>query len=279
MTPSQRVYFVDEAGDSTLFSSTGKVLVGGEGCSRFFILGLLWVENPPELDVAMRKLRQQLLADPYFAGVPSMQPQNHKTAICFHAKDDVPEVRREVFNLLSQMHGMHFFAVVQDKFKAVEYVRQRNARDLNYRYHPNEMYDYLVRRLFRDRLHKADEHIVYFAKRGKTDRTEALKSALQQARQNFFKAHGIQSNSSFTIQVTEPKHSGGLQAVDYFLWALQRLFERGEERYVCFLWKHFSLVHDIDDTREDKYGRYYDKTHPLTADAIHGGHLNTSGKT
>ena len=43
---SIRHYFVDEGGDSTLFSKTGKVLVGTEGCSRFFILGLLDVPNP-----------------------------------------------------------------------------------------------------------------------------------------------------------------------------------------------------------------------------------------
>ena len=46
---SIRHYFVDEGGDSTLFSRTGKVLVGTEGCSRFFILGLLDVPNPSAL--------------------------------------------------------------------------------------------------------------------------------------------------------------------------------------------------------------------------------------
>ena len=272
MTPTQRFYFVDEAGDSTLFSGAGKVIVGQEGCSRFFILGLLWVENPFELETAMKELRQRLIADPYFASVPSMQPQNQKTAVCFHAKDDLPEVRREVFNLLVQTAGIRFFAVVQDKMKAVQYVRQRNARELSYRYHPNEMYDYLVRRLFRDRLHKADQNIVCFAKRGKSDRTEALKKALQQARQRFYDKYGIQTNSSFDIQITEPKHSGGLQAVDYFLWALQRLFERGEDRYITYLWKQVSLIHDIDDTRENEYGKYYDQKHPLTAEALQGGH-------
>ena len=40
-TSSTRHYFVDEAGDSTLFDSKGRVLIGSEGCSRFFILGLV----------------------------------------------------------------------------------------------------------------------------------------------------------------------------------------------------------------------------------------------
>ena len=34
----------------------------------------------------------------------------------------------------------------------------------------------------------------------------------------------------------EPLTCPGLQAADYFLWALQRLYERREERYVTLLW-------------------------------------------
>ncbi len=83
-----------------------------------------------------------------------MQPHEGKTALKFHAKDDLPEVRREVFRLLQKQTALRFFAVVTDKMRVVDYVRQRNLRDTSYHYHPNEIYDYLVRRLFRDRLHK-----------------------------------------------------------------------------------------------------------------------------
>jgi hypothetical protein len=44
-TDSQQVgpcnYFVDEAGDGTLFNRKKRVVVGQEGCSKFFILGVL----------------------------------------------------------------------------------------------------------------------------------------------------------------------------------------------------------------------------------------------
>ena len=94
---SIRNYFVDEGGDSTLFSKTGKVLVGTEGCSRFFILGLLDVPNPVVLKDRFDVLQARLINDSYFKSVPSMQPNERKTAIAFHAKDDLPEVRRDVF--------------------------------------------------------------------------------------------------------------------------------------------------------------------------------------
>ena len=40
-----RFHFVDEAGDTTLFGRYGKVLVGTEAASRFFIVGRLEVDD------------------------------------------------------------------------------------------------------------------------------------------------------------------------------------------------------------------------------------------
>ena len=93
-------YYVDEAGDLTLFNKRGHVIIGKPGVSRVFMVGVAYIPDP---DLAYRKikhLRAELLADPYFKDVPSMQPQGKKTALCFHAKDDLSEVRREVFKVL-----------------------------------------------------------------------------------------------------------------------------------------------------------------------------------
>lgn len=43
-----------------------------------------------------------------------MEPERGKTARFFHAKDDVPEVRVEVFRLLLA-HELRFSAIVKDK--------------------------------------------------------------------------------------------------------------------------------------------------------------------
>jgi len=95
-TASAIHYFVDESGDPTLFDSRGRTLVGRPGCSRFFILGLLEVKDSTGLSKRLSELRAMLLSDPYFKGVPSMQRETNKTAVAFHAKDDLPEVRRKV---------------------------------------------------------------------------------------------------------------------------------------------------------------------------------------
>lgn len=264
---SARHYFVDEAGDGTLFDRKGRVIIGTEGCSRFFILGLLDIADPKPLGRELEALREGLLADPYFKGVPSMQPAARKTALAFHAKDDLPEVRREVFSLLLR-HDMRFFAVVRDKASVHEYVRQRNEQDASYRYHANELYDSLVRRLFKERLHKDDYYRICFARRGARDRTAALRAALEAARRRFAAQRGIRSKAPLEVVPATPPACRGLQAADYFLWALQRVYERREERYLQFLWPSFRLVQDVDDKREASYGVYYTQKKPLQAAAL-----------
>lgn len=132
-SPSALHFFVDEAGDPTLFDSNGRVLVGQEGCSAYFILGKLDVADPTALGATLNQLREALLADPYFKRVPSMQPQRRKTALAFHAKDDVPEVRREVFRVLMNA-DVRFYAVVRSKGDLLAYVKQRNELEPTYRY-------------------------------------------------------------------------------------------------------------------------------------------------
>ncbi len=266
--PSIRYYFIDEGGDSTLFSKTGKALVGTEGCSRFFILGLLDVPDPAALNDGFDELRTQLMNDSYFKGVPSMQPNARKTALAFHAKDDLPEVRREVFRLLRDTEGLRFFAIVADKLSVLEYVHQHNKREPDYRYHPNELYDYLTSRLFKERLHQHDRYNIIFSKQGKSNRLDTLRKLVETASESLKQEPGSSNNPVTYVFAATPKEHAGLQAVDYFVWALQRLYERDEERYLLYLWNAFRLVHDIDDMREAGYGAYYTQKKPLTAASL-----------
>lgn len=267
LSAAARHYYVDEAGDGTLFSHKGSVIIGQDGCSRFFILGVLDVPDPPLLVGRMEELRAQLLADPYFKGVPSMQPEARKTALGFHATDDPAEVRREVLRLLAAT-DVRFLAVVTDKRSVVDYVQSRNQRSTEYRYSPDELYDYMARRLFRDLLHTEVRYETCFATRGKSDRTKALRAALETASRRFEEKRGVATNATLRVWACPSHRCACLQAADYFLWALQRLYERGEERYLGLLWDRFRLVIDMDDRREAGYGTYYTQKRPLNAAAL-----------
>ncbi len=261
---ARRFYFVDEAGDATLFNAKGRVLVGEPGCSRFFMLGVLDVADPSALGEDLAALRQRLLADPYFRDVPSMQPERRKTALAFHAKDDLPEVRREVFQVLAR-HPLQFHAVVRDKQRVLKYVQSRNQVDGRYRYQPNELYDNLVARLFKNRLHLTPEVEVCFASRGKSDRSAALRAALETARTRFEASWQREVRSTLMVRQAAAAREPALQAADYFLWALQRHYEQGESRFVKLIWPQVGMVQAIDETHVAPYGSYYTKKKPLVA--------------
>jgi hypothetical protein len=256
-----RHYFVDEAGDPNLFNRRKQIVVGVEGASRYFSLGALDVVDPDGLSADLTRLRAAILADPYFAGVPSLDPASRKTALAFHAKDDLPEIRKLVFDLLLR-HPVKFYAVVRDKHAVVGWVRRRNARETGYRFSPNDLYDQLVRRLFKDRLHKATDVRICFAMRGSSDRTAALRVAIQSARTRFTQTWGITSEAPIQVHASEPRSTACLQAVDYFLWALQRRFERSESRFLDAIWHKVGLIVSADSGAAD-YGSYYTREKPV----------------
>ncbi|GIW00279.1 site-specific DNA-methyltransferase [Roseiflexus sp.] len=128
--------------------------------------------------------------------------------------------RGEVLSLLRETEGLRYFAVVTDKWRVLDYVRQQNLRNPAYRYRPNELYDYLTRRLFKNLLHKDGGcYEIVFAKRGASDRTAALQAALETARQRFAQQWGVAANAPIRVISSTPPQHAGLQAADYFTWA------------------------------------------------------------
>jgi len=207
-----RFYYVDESGDGVLFGRRGKLLLGRPGSLRFFVLGLLDVRDHAALQADLDALRADLLKDPYFKGVPSLR----LTARAFHGKADLPEIRRDVFHILLK-HDVKFSAVIRDMYSVADYVRNRNVRDPDYHYHPDELYDATVRQLFETRLHKQDSYRVYFAVRGQSDRTRVLRQAVETTRDEFCRSKGIPPRSAIHVHIAHLDEYAGLQAVDYFL--------------------------------------------------------------
>lgn len=274
--------FVDEAGDSTLFHSSGKSIVDTEGCSRFFIIGKLEVDDPPALSQSLTELRQELLADPYFAGVESFRPERKKTALLFHAKDDLPEARYRVFNLLRAAgSALRFHAVVCDKQALLKSEMERRAQDPRYRYQPDTIYDGLIRSLFSKFHRLADRYEVCVAKRGAKDRNQAIRAAIEHAERDFEQKFGFSrgDDDAWDITISNPKETVCLQAVDYFLWAVQRFYEArrhpttGEEiredRFLKMLWPQIGEIHDLDFGHA--YGKYFTAQRPLTIEERFGG--------
>lgn len=260
-------YFVDETGDGVIFDGKGRVLVGTGAVQDYFTVGMVECWTLKALTEDLATLRTQLLADPYFKGVPSLQSQAKKTALFFHAKDDLPEVRREVFKVLAR-HDFSFYAVIRTMSAVARRVKERNERDPTYRYRPTELYDSAVRRLFDKKLHTRPAFDVVFASRGKA-RTQALREHLLKAQTESRKAAGTYPDAAIHVRAMPAHQHAGLQVTDYCLWALQRLFTKGEDRFLSLIWPKVGLIVDADDISEKPYGTYHTrKRPPLTAENI-----------
>jgi hypothetical protein len=270
---------VDEAGTPDIFDAKGRNNVGKEGCSRFFFLGMMEVDEPRELEEALKSLREQMIADPYFSSAPSFQPGRKKTALLLHAKDDLPEVRVKVFDLLRSFgSALRFRAVVCDK----EVIREREIRKRDsepcYRYNPDHLYDELARSLFGKFSRIADEYRLSIAKRGNKDRNAALRTALENAESDFAGVFGFSRGGAWATTITNPKETVCLQATDYFLWALQRFYEprihpetgeiTHEDRYMNAIWPQVSQVYDLNFGPER--GTFFTQSIPLDLETRFG---------
>ncbi len=258
-------YFVDEAGDMTLFDKRGDIIVGNEGVSRCLMVGMVDIPDPNLVHEKLEELRRDLMSDPYFNSAPSMQPERKKTALLFHAKDDLPEVRYRVIDLLPSFEARAIAAIRRKISLAEEYQPRRKffGKAFNPNVVYNRVYDDLVARIFRDKLHTADEINIVFARRGKSKRHEALRGALDKARYGFEAKYGKRTFPPTNISSTYPSRSAGLQVVDYYLWALQRMYERGEERFYRALEPQYRLIMDLDDKRNNGYGEWYSDANKL----------------
>ncbi|MDZ4852280.1 MAG: DUF3800 domain-containing protein [Pirellulaceae bacterium] len=258
--PSIATFYVDEAGDGILFGPMGRNRLDDPDAPKFFMLGMVRCTVDAEAEAALSALRASLLANPLYATIHTMRPSVQKTARSFHAKDDHAEVRAKVFEALLGL-DFKFFAVIKDMRSVLRYVEGRNQMHANYRYHPNELYDLTVRMLFKNQLHKHDQYEITFARRGASDRTKALVTQLDLARQAFIAQHGRASNSSLGIHPAYPWQRPCLQIADYCLWALQRCYERHECRFLQAIWNKVSFIHDVDDPRKT-YGSFLTRNSP-----------------
>lgn len=231
----QNWFFVDESGDPTFYDRHGNLIVGQPSCSPILILGFVEIPEPGSIRQSLLKLQKEVLADPYFQQVPSMR----KTAVAFHAKDDLPEIRYLVFRLLASLEFRAQFIVA----RKIERVFRNNFQAKEERF-----YDHLVSNLFERVLHLHEHNLIYFAKRGSRDRQQPLVQAIQNGIQRFEQKFNTSITTKFDVLAQTPTGEPCLSVVDYMNWAVYRAFTKREMRYCQVVEDKVSLLVDWYDT-------------------------------
>ena len=108
-------YFLDEAGDTT-FLGKGKVnIIGKNGVSNCFILGMVkFNDDLNRIRAEIRTLQKQVENDRYFKEIHSINKKKTKGGFYFHATDDIPEVRKLFFDYIGKI-DCSFEAIVGRK--------------------------------------------------------------------------------------------------------------------------------------------------------------------
>lgn len=277
--------FLDEAGDLTFYGKGRKAILGTEGVSKCFILGMVKFKEPLiEVREKIDRLKQQIISDPYF-DVVSVRKKKATSGYYFQATDDLPEVRKLFFDLIK---------VIDCSFEAI--VGRKSVERYETVHKGKEQFFYadMLSHLLKNKL-ASSRLVLHIAERGKSTKNNNLELALEKAkerlaqsinRKNFnaeLAAYGIEQKSisrkdlkaDIVFNVTQPVQESLLSVADYFCWAIQNVFEKGETRYYNYLAEQVSLVVDLyDKDRFSDWKNYYTPKNPLTSGNKISPHLH-----
>jgi hypothetical protein len=246
MLPGKNYFFVDESGDPTFYDKHKRLIVGNGGCSSIFLLGFIHTRNPDAIRSSISNLRKEISNNKYYEGIPSLK----KTLNAFHAKDDIPEIRERMYQLILSLD-----------FKA-EFVVARKIGNIfasSHNNNPNDFYDNLVSKLFENKLHLYEKNIIYFDTRGSKTRQAPLERAIKMAKDRFENKWNTKINVDIQIMAQQPKGEPCLQVIDYMNWAIYRAYTKKEIRFYKFMEKKISFLLDIYDFKKYPRNHYHKK--------------------
>lgn len=249
--------FLDEAGDTTFYGKGKLPVLGKEGVSLSFTLGMTRFREPlPELRERIIKLQKEIEVNPLFKSMESVKKRTQKGGFYFHAKDDSNDLKKVFFDFILSL-DCTFQAVVArksvDRFK-----RTHNDNEM-------EFYADLLSHLVKDKFNYP-KLILNVAERQNSTSNKNLERAIQIASERHKKKNPekeIALNIGYSVHKFQDEPL--LCVADYLCWVVQRVFERGEVRFYEYLMPKISLVLDLYDTANYSYSKnYYRSKNPLT---------------
>jgi hypothetical protein len=228
--------FLDEAGDTTFYGKGRKSIIGTEGVSTCFMLGMVKFRQPlDDIRNSIIDLQNSIANDPYFQ-VPSVIKKKDRYGYYFHAKDDLPEIRHEFFRFINGI-DCSFEAVVAEKEIERFVTSHKDKEEL--------FYADLLSHLLKNKFTAQEKLVLNIATKGTSTRNHNLNKALEIALARFGTSKIAQRKMADQQEIfipkkivfneTNPFREPLLNVADYLCWAVQRVFEKGETRYYDFI--------------------------------------------
>lgn len=251
--------FLDEAGDTTFFGKGKELIVGREGVSLAFTIGMVKINRPlDEVRKEVMELQTGVERDEYLNVIPSVRKRMDRGGFFFHASDDTPDVRQVLFRYLKNL-DCSLEAVVARKIPEM-FARKHNHQE-------TEFYADVLSHLIKNKLGMGGKLVLNISGRANSTSNRNLQAALEKAAGRAVKKRdsgGLTTQVVFNVQNhrVEPL----LNVADYLCWSIQRVFERGETRHYDFLGDRIRLVVDLyDQAGYEGSKNYYRGKRRLTA--------------
>ncbi len=226
----EKFYFIDESGDADFFGKRGKELWKIDGWNPLLIMGLLETNNRKQLRKDVIQFHAELLNDPYYGGIHSLNKGNH----FFHARSDHPEVRAAFFQFLRRRNDFNCFFVVRYKDPQV-FINEFQKNTAKFYFH-------VVKQLIDlPKFSHTNHHQFYLSRRNKTtnDRfNQVLEDALCKEMYT--------ERLNYQAEIVKSAEYPELWIIDYMLWALQRCLLKKEKRFLNALSDKVSIIQDND---------------------------------
>jgi hypothetical protein len=250
--------FIDEVGDTTFYGKGKEVILGQEGVSQIFGMGIAKFSRPlAEVRAQIVALQRQVEQDPLLNAIPSVAKRMAKGGFYFHACKDTPDVRTVFLHYLRDL-DCEIEVVIARKIHSL-FIHKHHGKD-------DEFYADVLSHLIKGRLKLPRRLVLNIAERGSSTRTRVLEEAVAKASgraEKRWDATALKGEIAFNVQ--NPLREPLLTVPDYFGWAVQRVFEKGEMRFYEYLRPKIRLVVDLYDSEKFPGNRnYYDNRNPLT---------------
>lgn len=262
--------FLDECGDTTFFGKGRAPVLGQNGVSLAFGLGLVKFNVPvDEARAQVKALAQEIESDEFFRNVPSVLKRSVSGGFYFHAKDDLPEIRERLFRWI-KASDVTLELVMARKIPGI-FARKHGGHEKEFyaRTHPRARGSFRRPSLPSSQTQAQAGPAIgdqYCFPRFNDPPTHA-RSGIGESPPAFCQKHDAAAECCEVVfNVQTPQTEPLLSVADYLSWSVQRVFERGETRYYDFVQERVAVVVDLYDFNNYEKGRnYYTPKRPLTA--------------
>ncbi len=250
--------FLDETGDTTFYGKGRIPILGEYGVSNVFILGMVRFDTDlNEVRKVIADAQKNVEQSRYYSKVPSVIKRVEKGGFYFHAKDDLAELRKEFFDLILSFNCSFEAIVGQKDIQLFE--RKHNGKD-------NEFYADLLSHLIKNNLTEHNKIVLNIAELANSTNVHTFNLALTKANNRFAISNPKDTpRTKVEFNIRKFKDEPLLTVVDYFCWAVQRVFEQGETRFYDYIADKIATVTDLYNKKSGTHAALvFDKNNPLT---------------